>query len=90
MRVARCFKPYDFGKVATVQLHHFSDASTVGYGQCTYLRLVNADGRIHCCLVLAKARSRSPRKGNHGATVGAECSCAVDKSEQVFAKGIKV
>ena len=56
MRVARCFKPYDFGKVATVQLYHFSDASTVGYGQCTYLRLVNADGRIHCCLVLAKGR----------------------------------
>ena len=33
-----------------------SDASPTGYGQCSYLRLVDANGRIHCSLVLGKAR----------------------------------
>ena len=33
-----------------------SDASQSGYGQCSYLRLVDENGRIHCYLVLGKAR----------------------------------
>ncbi|XP_073237544.1 uncharacterized protein [Porites lutea] len=33
-----------------------SDASQVGYGQCSYLRLVDENGRIHCSLVMGKAR----------------------------------
>ena len=32
-----------------------SDASQTGYGQCSYLRLVDGNGRIHCSLVLGKA-----------------------------------
>ena len=39
-----------------VELHNFSDASESGYGQCSYLRLVDHVGRIHCSLVLAKSR----------------------------------
>ncbi|XP_044169286.1 uncharacterized protein LOC122953433 [Acropora millepora] len=31
-----------------------SDASQTGYGQCSYLRLVDENGRIHCSLVLGK------------------------------------
>lgn len=38
------------------ELHHFSDASTCGYGQCTYLRQVSEDGSVHCALVMAKSR----------------------------------
>ena len=39
-------------------LHSYitSDASQTGYGQCSYLRLVDENGRIHCSLVLGKAR----------------------------------
>ena len=33
-----------------------SDASQVGYGRCSYLRLVDKNGRIHCSLVMGKAR----------------------------------
>ena len=35
---------------------NLSDASQTGYGQCSYLRLVDENGRIHCSLVLGKAR----------------------------------
>ena len=37
-------------------LHHFSDVLDNGYGQVVYLRLVNAIGKIHCSLVIAKSR----------------------------------
>ena len=56
LAVPRCFKPEDFGTVTSTQLHHFSDASTNGYGQCSYIRLENDKGKIHCSLVLGKAR----------------------------------
>ena len=50
----RCYKPVDFGKIAKAEIHHFSDASFKGYGQCSYLRLVNEDGQIHCSFVIGK------------------------------------
>ena len=56
LAVPRCFQPEDFGTVTSTQLHHFSDASTNGYGQCSYIRLENDKGKIHCSLVLGKAR----------------------------------
>ena len=34
----------------------FSDASTAGYGVCTYLRAVSTTGKIHCFLVMGKSR----------------------------------
>ena len=56
LSIPRCYKPSDFGRIANAQLHHFSDASTQGYGQCSYLRLVNDEGNIHCSFVIGKAR----------------------------------
>ncbi|XP_064645120.1 uncharacterized protein LOC135498666 [Lineus longissimus] len=52
----RCVKPKDFDNIVSSQLVHFSDSSEVGYGVMSYLRLVNGDGRIHCCLLLIKYR----------------------------------
>ena len=52
----RCFRPEDFGKVMKKELHHFSDASTKGYGQCSYLRLTDDSNNIHCSLVMGKSR----------------------------------
>ena len=50
------YKPDDFGRVVNAQLHHFSDASVKGYGQCSYLRLVDENQRVHCSFVMGKSR----------------------------------
>ena len=36
-------------------LHHFSDASQSGYGQCSYIRFVNDRAQIHCCFLIGKS-----------------------------------
>ena len=56
IRINRCLKPDNFGEVKTVEYHHFSDASTSGYGQCSYLRLINDKKQVHCSLLMGKAR----------------------------------
>ena len=56
MKVERCYKPESFGDVKKTELHHFSDASCEGYGQCLYIRLVDDSDRIHCSLVVGKSR----------------------------------
>ncbi|XP_038138994.1 uncharacterized protein LOC119782185 [Cyprinodon tularosa] len=52
--VDRCIKPKYFCPV-TAQLHHFSDASQVGYGTVSYLRLKN-EHHVHLAFLLGKAR----------------------------------
>lgn len=47
--------PDSFGEVQRVELHHFSDASSQGYGQCSYIRLLSKE-KVHCSLVMGKAR----------------------------------
>ena len=54
--IARCFKPKDFGSIVSTELHHFSDASSKGYGQCSYLRIVDENGKIHSTFVTGKSR----------------------------------
>lgn len=56
IKIQRCHIPSTFQKVEQYELHHFCDASVSGYGQCTYLRVVNASGEVHCSLVMGKAR----------------------------------
>jgi len=53
--IPRCYKPKDFGPVVRTGLHHFSDASVKGYGQCSYLRLIDEKQSIHCVLVMEKS-----------------------------------
>ena len=52
----RCFKVTRFGRLTDCSIHHFSDASQDGYGQVSYLRLVDEDGHIPCSLVMTKSR----------------------------------
>ncbi|XP_038165126.1 uncharacterized protein LOC119799356 [Cyprinodon tularosa] len=56
LNIPRSYAPVEFGKATKRELHHFSDASMSGYGQCSYLRLMNEEGKIHCALVMAKSR----------------------------------
>ena len=60
-KIDRCFKPDDFGEVIHSEIHHFSDASLQGYGACSYIRLVNKEGAVHCSLIMGKSRV-APKK----------------------------
>ena len=48
--------PTDFGEVICTQIHQLGDGSMIGYGQCSYLRMINKEGRVHYCLLMGKAR----------------------------------
>ena len=37
IHMSRCIKLHMFGKIVETSLHHFSDASQKGYGQCSYI-----------------------------------------------------
>ena len=54
--VERCLKQDGFGVITSNQLHHFADASEIGYGSVSYLRLVNARNEAHCSFLCAKSR----------------------------------
>ena len=47
LHVPRCFRSEEFGKVVKKELHHFSYASTKGYGQCSYFIVVKKVAVIH-------------------------------------------
>ena len=56
LAINRCIKPPSFGVVKHVELHHFSDASFIGYGACSYIRLISNTDEVHCSLLLSKSR----------------------------------
>ena len=55
LRFPRCVIPDEFVD-GSVELHHFCDASQVGYGACTYVRVINQRGKIHVSLLISKNR----------------------------------
>ncbi|KAL0172160.1 hypothetical protein M9458_032471, partial [Cirrhinus mrigala] len=59
LQITRCFAPEHLGledqRVQRIELHHFSDASSHGYGQCSYIRVLSKD-KVHCSFVIGKAR----------------------------------
>jgi hypothetical protein len=61
LKIPRCFSPRNFGKITLTELHHFSDASTTGIGQVSYLRVIDEFENIHVSIVSAKARV-APKK----------------------------
>jgi len=54
--IPRCVKAPGFGEPIVLELHSFSDASDVGLGQVTYLRLVNSSNQVHVSFLMGKAR----------------------------------
>ena len=55
IKVERCFKSKKLGKIREHSFHHFLDASEYGYGQCSYLQLVDENDQIYCSLVIGKS-----------------------------------
>nr|XP_054595337.1 uncharacterized protein LOC129162918 [Nothobranchius furzeri] len=55
IEIQRCFIPDSLGEIQRAELHHFSDASSQGYGQCSYIRVVSRE-RVCCSLIMGKAR----------------------------------
>ena len=56
IRIGRSYKLHDFGKVVKTELHHLSDASSIAYGQCSYIRQVDEFGRVISAYLFVKAR----------------------------------
>ncbi|XP_064616927.1 uncharacterized protein LOC135480925 [Liolophura sinensis] len=54
--IPRRLAPVEFGKILTVQLHHFSDASCEAYGVASYIRVIDVIDEKLCTLALAKSR----------------------------------
>lgn len=90
LRIARCHQPREFDEIKNAELHHFSDASQNGYGQCTYLRLVDLKNRVHCSLAMGKSRVTPlkpitiPRLELTAALVSAKISC-MSRKEMEYA-----
>ena len=55
MKLNRCYKPRKIGKVGSSSLHYFFEASEIGYGKATYVRLVNILGKVLLKLVIGKS-----------------------------------
>ena len=56
INIPSCYKPTDFGQNVEYTLPHFSDASETGYGQASYIKMINENGDVHCCLIFWKSR----------------------------------
>ena len=54
VKVPRCYFSRTDHEGATLQLHHFCDASEVGYGTSTYLRIAYPDDKIECAFIIGK------------------------------------
>ena len=85
LKVPRCHKPNEFREIKTVKFLHFSDASQNGYGQCSYLRLIDSNDRIHCSLVMGESRVAPlkpvtiPRLELTAAVVASKIGCVLRK-----------
>ena len=63
-----------------VSIHHLSDASEQGYGQYSYIRMVDEEGRIHCSLLLGKSRFvLIPRLEPTAAVLSVKIACLLKK-----------
>ena len=84
----RCIIPPGFEE-GVAELHHFSDASSVGYGACSYIRIVSPDGRIHVALIASKGRLAPiktitiPRLELSAAVVAVQLDCLIKASLDV-------
>ena len=85
VEVPRCYFSRRDHEGATLQLHHFCDASEVGYGTSSYLRITYPGGTVECAFVMGKSRNAPikpvsiPRLELQGALLAARVDFAVRK-----------
>ena len=56
LKLPRCLKPPGFGTPIRTEICSFSDASNIGIGQVSYLRMVNENQEVHVAFLMAKSR----------------------------------
>ncbi|XP_077976208.1 uncharacterized protein LOC144432057 [Styela clava] len=56
VKIQRCYRPFNFGKIVSYELHHFADGSELAYGAVSYLRIIDKNGQIHVAFLVGKAR----------------------------------
>ena len=84
IRIPRCVKPPNFN-VSSVEFHHFADASTSGYGVCSYIRYIDHNGSVSVSLVYAKSRVSPikpvtiPRLELTAAVLAVRCSVMLER-----------
>ena len=70
LRIPRCYNEIDRNDpVVRRELHGFSDASTVVYGACIYLKSIRKSGKIDIRFVAAKSRVAAPKKSKKGQSI---------------------
>ena len=53
--VPRCLKTHELAKL-NVEIHSFSDAPSLAYGACSYLRLIDENDKVACSFLIGKSR----------------------------------
>ena len=61
LSLGRCIKRSNFPKMINISLHNFSDGFEIGYGQCSYLIVVDENENIDYSLIMGKA-SVAPKR----------------------------
>ena len=87
--IPRSYKPKDCGHVVRTELHDFSYASVQGYGQCSYLRLVDDANKAHCTFVMEKIKSGSSQTYNNP-EARANCCCLFSEDKSTDSSRIRV
>ena len=84
LTIPRCIKPHNFN-VSSIEFHHFADASTSGYGVCSYVRFIDHNGSVSVSLVYAKSRVSPikpvtiPRLELTAAVLAVRCSVMLER-----------
>ena len=87
--ILRCLKLNLNDEVQSVQLHSFSDASRLGYGAVSYIRLVDVNGKINVAFLIGKSRVTPtkqvtiPRLELTAAVLAAKLSCQVEEELEI-------
>ena len=61
--IPRCLRPPHISDFVRIEMHHFSDASEVGYGTASYLRFFGRNGEVHCSFLYGKSRVKPLKSG---------------------------
>ena len=57
LSIPRCYFSRPHHEGVKLQLHHFADASEVGYGTASYLRIEYSDAETECSFITGKSRN---------------------------------